>query len=120
LAVDGGPGVKVEQWISNGTNFLTQEYLASYADFRLFPTDLSTQADDGLTYYKYHLNTLIDPNGEPVTGDPWAEFNDYWIQVDQAIYNNLATDAFVVGFDSHGVVQSVSSQALRTAMLRTS
>ncbi|KAK5451815.1 hypothetical protein LTS15_007538 [Exophiala xenobiotica] len=120
LAVDGGPGVKVEQWISNGTNFLTQEYLASYADFRLFPTDLSIQADDGLTYYKYHLNTLIEPNGEPVTGDPWAEFNDYWIQVDQAIYNNLATDAFVIGFDNDGAVQSVSSQALRTAMLRSS
>ncbi len=119
MAVDGGPGIKVEQWISNGTNFLTQEYLASYADFRLFPTDLSTQAD-GLTYYKYHLDMLINPNGEPATGDPWSEYNDYWLQVDQAIYNNLATDAFVIGFDKDGIVQSVSSQALRTAMLRSS
>ncbi|KAL6252772.1 hypothetical protein RBB50_000491 [Rhinocladiella similis] len=119
LAVDGGAGVKVQQWTSNGTDFLTQEYLANYHDFRLFPTELSTEAD-GLTYYKYHLDTFINPDGEPFTGDPWAEYNDYWIQIDSNIYDNLSTDAFVIGFDKDGIVQSVASQALRTSMLRSS
>ncbi|KIW11614.1 hypothetical protein PV08_10916 [Exophiala spinifera] len=118
LAVDGGAGVKVEQWTSNGTDFLTQEYLASFHDFRLFPTELSTEAD-GLTYYKYHLDSFVNPDGEPFTGDPWAEYNDYWIQIDENIYDNLSTDAFVIGFDTDGVVQSVASQALRTTMLRS-
>ncbi|KAI1609311.1 putative penicillin-binding protein [Exophiala viscosa] len=118
LGVDGGPGVVVQQWISNGTDFLANEWLASYNDFRLYPTNLKTQAD-GLTYYKYHLNFLAS-NGEPVTGDPWSELNDYWLEVDELIYNDLATDAFVIGFDQDGIVQSVSSQALRTNMLRQS
>lgn len=108
----------VQQWISNGTDFLANEWLASYNDFRLYPTNLKTLAD-GLTYYKYHLNFLAS-NGEPVTGDPWSELNDYWLEVDELIYNDLATDAFVIGFDQDGVVQSVSSQALRTVMLRQS
>lgn len=119
LVVDGGAGVKVEQWTSNGTDFLTQEYLKSYHDFRLFPTELSTEAD-GLTYYKYHLDSFVNPNGEPFTGDPWAEYNDYWIQIDSNIYDNLSTDAFVIGFDKDGIVQSVASQALRTTMVRSS
>lgn len=114
--MDGGPGVVVQQWISNGTDFLANEYLAAYDDFRLYPTNLKSEAD-GLTYYKYHLNTLTS-NGEPVTGDPWSEYNDYWLEIDEDIYNNLATDAFVIGFDQGGIVQSVESQALRTAMLR--
>ncbi|KAK4943422.1 hypothetical protein LTR10_016913 [Elasticomyces elasticus] len=118
LAVDGGPGVSIKQWISNSTDFLANEWLASYDDFRLYPTNLKTQAD-GMTYYKYHLESLSS-NGEPITGDPWSELNDYWVSVDELIYNNLATDAFVIGFDQNGIVQSVSSQALRTTMLRQS
>ena len=56
--------------------------------------------------------------GEPVTGDPWSEFNEYWFQVDGPDYNNLTTDAFIVGFDASGVVQSLASQALRATYYR--
>lgn len=61
----------------------------------------------------------LDNNGEPGQADPWDEFNDYWIQLDGYDYNDLATDAFVVGFDVDGVVQSVASQALRSTYYRS-
>lgn len=116
--VDGGPGVHITQWTSNSTNFLKNEWLAGYDDFRLYPTTLSHKsADDPLTYYKFHMVSLQN-GGEPVTGDPWAEFNEYWFQLDGADYNNLATDAFVVGFDAAGRVMSVASQALRSTYYR--
>jgi hypothetical protein len=114
--VDGGPGVAVTSFISNGVDFLHNEILSAYSSFRLFPTTLSYE-DGGITYFAYRLE-MSRNNGEPVLGDWWSEFNDLWLQVDNYIYNNLATDAFVIGFDASGIVQSVASQALRTTLHR--
>ena len=95
---------------------MTNAYLGNFNDFRIYPTKLNIE-QGGLTYYKYQMIQL--PNdGEPATGDPWSELNDSWYGIDSLDYNNLATDAFVIGFDGNGVVQSVSSQALRTVMIR--
>lgn len=120
LTVDAGPGVKISSWISNGTEFMTNEFLSAYDDFRLYPTTLSLKYQgegDNLTYYKYHLE-MLQNDGEPVGGDPWAEFNEYWFQTDEYMYNNLATDAFVIGIDASGMVQSVECQALRSVYYR--
>ncbi|KAH8812245.1 putative penicillin-binding protein [Xylogone sp. PMI_703] len=118
LAVDGGPGVVIKQWISNDTDFLSNEFYAFYDDFRLYPTDLKFQGSDGLTYYKFHMETLPQ-SGQPSGGDPWSGNNDYWLQLDSITYNVLSPDAFVVGFDHNGIVQNVASQALRTTMVRS-
>lgn len=118
LAVDGGPGVVIKKWISNSTDFLATELYAGYNDFRLYPTELKFEGPDGLTYYKFHMDTLSQ-NGAPYGGDPWNESNDYWFQVDSISYNVLSPDAFVVGFDQDGIVQKVASQALRTTMVRS-
>lgn len=118
LSVDDGPGVLISQWTSNSTNFLANFYYQNYDDFRLYPTTLTYKpAHDTLTYHKYHLVSLAN-GGEPVTGDPWSEFNDYWLQLDGPDYNNLAADAFVVGIDGTGRVMSVESQALRAVYYR--
>ncbi|GAM33678.1 penicillin-binding protein [Talaromyces pinophilus] len=117
LGTDGGPGVVVQEWISNGTNFLQNPYLASYDDFRLYPTELSMEADD-LIYYSYRLNFLAS-NGEPTEGDFWSYNNDYWMFLDALIYKNLATDNFIIGFDEDGIVQSVHSTGLRVTMSRS-
>ncbi|KAH8703424.1 putative penicillin-binding protein [Talaromyces proteolyticus] len=118
LAVDGGPGVVIKQWISNSTNFLNNEFYAEFNDFRLYPTDLKMWSSEGLTYYKFHMDCLTR-NGAPISSDPWSEYNDYWFQLDGLSYNLLAPDAFVVGFDENGIVQSLASQALRTTMVRS-
>jgi hypothetical protein len=99
---------------------MTNEFFAAYSDFRLYPTTLSHkhQGGDGLTYYKYHM-TVLQNDGEPFGGDPWNEFNEYWFQTDEFMYNNLATDAFVIGFDAKGMVQSVECQALRSVYYRS-
>jgi hypothetical protein len=69
-------------------------------------------------YYKYHVMSYPLPDGEPDLTDPWSVYNERWYAVDQNIYNNLATDAFVVGIDKDGIVQSVESQAMRMTMYR--
>ncbi len=121
LEVDGGPGVAVKQWISNGVDFLNGEILASYHDVRLYPSALHYKDADGLTYYTYNLELLPNPGGEPNypgIHDPWYPYSDYWFQIDTFIYDNLATDMFVVGFDCDGIVQSVRCDAMQTTMVR--
>lgn len=102
--------------ISNGVDFLHNDFLGGFDTFRLFPTKL-TYDEGGITYFAYRME-MGRNGGEPALGDWWSEFNDQWLQVDNSIYNNLATDAFVIGFDASGIVQSVASQALRTTMYR--
>jgi hypothetical protein len=118
LGVDGGPGVVVQGWITNGTDFLaTLTTLGKFDDYRLYPTKLSSPGEDGLTYYVYHLN--YQPNGgKPDASDPWSEFNDYWYQIDSLIWGNLATDALIIGFDKDGIVQNVQDEALRETLYR--
>lgn len=116
LDVDSGPGVVITHWVSNGTNFLENALLGSSNDFRLFPTKLSIE-DAVLTWYKYQMSAL--PNhGEPQRDLAWSESNARWIWGDSVVYGNRAAQAFIVGFDANGIVQSVGSQALRCNMTR--
>ena len=116
FAVDDGPGVVITDWISNGTDFLANAFLYPSNDFRLYHTGLSIVHDE-LMWYKYQLSAL--PNGgEPGMDLTWNENNARWIWGDSASYGNLGTQAFLIGFDSNGVVQSVGSQALRCNMTR--
>lgn len=143
LEVDGGTGVNVTSWISNGTDMFTTPFFKNYEDFRLYPTDLS-YVDGDTTYWKYYLATFFNENGEQSGGDLWNLYNDYWyvlpvsmaflfyrvklkiltfacchrVQVDGNIYNNLASDSWIIGFGEDGMVQSVESQALRCTLYR--
>lgn len=120
LAVDDGPGVVVTKWISNGTDFLNANlYLSGWNDSRLYPTKLSATTDihTGITYRSYFAE--FRPNrGKPQTAGLWPEINDYWFVLDNWIYDNKATDALIVGFDQHGMVQSIQSDALRVTLYR--
>lgn len=120
LGVDGGPGVTIQQLINNSTDFFSDQVEATlggaYTDLRLYPTELSTKANN-LTYYKYHMEFLVN-NGEPVKGDPWSLLNAFWVGIDSPPYNNRALDAFVVGFDDDGIVQSIESDIARVTMYR--
>ena len=103
-------------WISDGVDFLHNDFLGGYDDFRLVPTQL-TYDENGMTYYSYRVEYRSN-QGVPITNEFWSEINDWWLQVDNYIYNGLATDNLVIGFDADGVVQSVQPLALRTTLYR--
>ncbi|KAK5172114.1 uncharacterized protein LTR77_003752 [Saxophila tyrrhenica] len=120
LTVDGNSGVEVKSWISNSTDMFNNLWLAGHKDFRLYPTSLSYQ-DGDMTYHKYYLATLFGKHGLQLPSyDPWSDLGEYWIQLDGTMYNNLATDSWIIGFDADGMVQSVESQAVRAVMYRSS
>ncbi|KAK6385612.1 hypothetical protein LTS17_001182 [Exophiala oligosperma] len=121
LAVDGGPGVAITSWTSNGTDLLVSPPLAGVTgqndDFRLYPTGLSYRPEsDELTYHKYHL-IAVPAEGKFVPG--WfAITNHQWLVSEVADYDNLAVDAVVVGIDAEGLVQTFECQALRSTYVR--
>lgn len=117
LAVDEGPGVFITAWTSNSTDFLhSNPYFAGFDDFRMYPTELST-VENGFTYFSYR-GLFATQGGQPYSDGLFNESNDPWLGVDNWVYNNKATDSFVVGIDRDGVVQTVHSAALRVTMMR--
>jgi hypothetical protein len=116
LAVDGGPGVLITGWISNGTDFFLNNIIIPTTDLRIYPTDL-VRTDGDNTYRAYRL--LFAYSREPTTVGLFSEANDYWLSVDGGIYNNQPIDGFVVGFDRDGVVQSISLDAFAVTLTRS-
>jgi hypothetical protein len=114
LRVDGGPGVVITQWASNGTDVLSTDIINA-TDARLYPAQLS-RIEIGTNYHAFRAQ--LAPERQPSGAELWPELLDSWYFVDAYIYNNLATDAFVIGIDSDGVVQSVRSDSLRVTMYR--
>jgi hypothetical protein len=117
LVVDGGPGVRISEWISNGTDFLASPLLQPFGDLRLYPARLTMKGDDGITYHAYRFQGFRN-GGERRQGDWWSEYNDWWLQVDYILYDNKGVDSFVIGFDQAGLVQSVLPVALGIALYR--
>lgn len=119
LAVDEGPGVSITAWVSNSTDFLrSNPFFRAYDDFRLYPTELST-VENGVTYFSYR-GIFTAQGGQPYSDGLFNELNDPWLGVDNFVYNNKATDNFVVGIDQDGIVQSIQSAGLRVTMVRAS
>jgi hypothetical protein len=116
LAVDGGPGVLITGWISNGTDVFLNDPILPTNNLRIYPTDL-VRTDGDNTYRSYRI--LFSTGREPDTVGLFPEANDNWLGVDGAIYNNQPIDGFIVGFDKDGVVQSVYLDAFVVNLTRS-
>ena len=77
LEMDGGTGVSLTSWISNGTDMFSIPWFEPYKSFRLYPSDLSYVEGD-MTYQKYILATFTEEGGAQAGTDPWYLLNDYW------------------------------------------
>jgi len=88
--VDGGPGVIITEWVSNGTDFLLNNFLIPTDNLRIYPTDL-VRTDGDNTYRAYRL--IFTSGREPTPVGLFPEVNDNWLSVDSGIYNNSLSTA---------------------------
>ncbi|EXJ89929.1 hypothetical protein A1O3_02996 [Capronia epimyces CBS 606.96] len=116
LTVDGGPGVLITGWVSNGTDFFLNNIIIPTNDLRIYPTGLE-RTDGANTYRAYRL--LFASSPVPDNVGLFSEANDYWLSIDSGIYNNQPFDAFVVGFDVAGLVQSIYLDAFVVNLTRS-
>lgn len=96
---------------------MARPILSSFGDLRLYPTQLTAKGNNGITYHAYRYQGFRN-HGERRPGDWWSQYNDWWVQVDYTLYDNRGADAFVIGFNEAGYVQSVEPMVLRTTLYR--
>jgi hypothetical protein len=148
LGVDSGPGLVIEKWISNDTDFLAAAQAYSNAtgggtikSVRLYPTNLSSQV------HANHSSELASTNdgtdGTTTTDMTKVAFRAIfevltekgnasrifdtdtttWDAMDQLTYGNLAVDEFVFflrGSGDDGEVVAVDPLALRITLRKAS
>lgn len=147
LGVDSGPGLIIEKWISNDTDFLAAAQVYSQAtgggtikSLRLYPTNLSspvhanqssesvsTNETDGtaatnmtMVAFRAVFEFLTEERNTPRIFD--TDTNT-WDKVDQLTYGNLAVDEFVFslrGSGDDGEVVAVDPMALRITLQKAS
>ena len=115
ITVDDGPGLRVTQWTSNGTDFFEDNHLNSagtYLDFRLYPNQLYTGSNVGFTgawqtipakHYEgaFDLNCVL------------------WANTDSITYGNVGIEDFVFEVDpTTERVTNLQLKALRTTLER--
>lgn len=111
ITVDDQPGLRVTQWISNGTEVLDAIMPGggpgTYVDFRLQPNQLYTGNQVGFT-------GIYERLPKPIYSGPMNVNCLSWPTVDGLIYGNIGIEEFVFEIDpATGKATGVSPKALR-------
>ncbi|KAH8660133.1 beta-lactamase/transpeptidase-like protein, partial [Xylariales sp. PMI_506] len=122
IVVDEHPGLRVTNWISNGTDFLDallqvsggSSVDGSYVDFRLQPNQLYSGTEIGFTGTWQVLPATI------VSG-PFSINCPAWGSVDTATYGNVGIEEFVFEIDSKSKKAiNIQPKAFRISLARQS
>lgn len=121
ISIDDGPGLKLEQWISDSVDMsqvLEALNRIDTPDIRLYPTGLQ-QKRNGCLYQSFRAvfgsSTSSGESLGPVTGSSIT-----WELVDSYKYGNVGVDEFLFELDAGtGEVVSVSPRALRESLQKS-
>jgi hypothetical protein len=117
ITADDGPGLRVEEWISNSVDMyetlMTLQHVTdrSAISIRLQPNGLQTSDRVGFSGVIYALP--IPPNTGPILGSCIS-----WIALESLIYANIGLSEFEFGLDDRGDAMSISPRALRVTLPR--
>jgi len=113
----GEPGLVVESWISNSTDFLAviaQLYGArAGADVRLYPTGLEEQTERNKTLISYRA--VVGALDARPNGGVFSQECITWFAVGNRMYGSVGVDEIAFEVGRQGVV-SVVPRVLRTAL----
>jgi hypothetical protein len=122
------PGLGIDQWISNGTDFLgTLAAIFGYAVFtaRLYPAQLHSEEKNGTGNMKQVAFRAVyeDPQAAVYTG-LLSPLCLSWLGVDSERYGSIALDQFVFNLpvtdgNVAGKASSIEPRALRVKLERT-
>ncbi|KAI0967244.1 beta-lactamase/transpeptidase-like protein [Xylaria arbuscula] len=121
IETDDQPGLKVSQWISNGTDFayistvLQNGYLPLTPRIRLYPTGLEGQSSSGgkRVVFKAVFEDADAPSQAAVM---FSTDCATWINVASVIYGSAAMDELIFDMDATGKVNSITSPSLRVTL----
>lgn len=117
----GQPGLLVESWYSNGTDFMEVIALLYGAttvgvDIRLYPSGLEQQTSP--TSKQVGFRMVIETKDTVPDGGIFSEDCQTWFSVDALVYGNVGVDEFVFNVQN-GTAVSVNPRALRATLRKT-
>lgn len=120
LVIDGQPGLKVTQWISNGTDLKGTLFVDALlgSDFRLIPNELY-----GLESGKIGFTGVYQVPKTKASNNSTDFFLECasWFGVSSLTYGNIGLEQFVFEINGgNGDARSVASKALRIEMDKSS
>ncbi|KAI0198113.1 beta-lactamase/transpeptidase-like protein [Astrocystis sublimbata] len=121
IETDDQPGLKISQWISNGTNFgyiatfLQAGYLPVTPRIRLYPTGLEAKNSDGSS--KVAFKAVFEDAAVPsLETAMFSTTCASWMNVASIIYGSAAMDELIFNVDAEGKVVSITSPSLRVTL----
>ena len=116
----GEPGLKVEQWISNGTNValpLAGLYGAGSAvDIRLYPTGLVQQTSASIE--RVSFRAVIESSNSVPDGGFFSNDCGTWFNVDNWQYGSVGLDEILFEVED-GKAVGISPRAFRTTLKKS-
>ncbi|KAB8232105.1 serine hydrolase domain-containing protein [Aspergillus alliaceus] len=119
ITVDGGPGLKVMQWINKSHN-MSEAIKAAYGltestdvSIRLYPTGLQTSKKIS---FRSVIPSLIQGSSQGI--GPFTRSCRTWMAVDGMVYGSVGVDEFVFEIDHRGRATAVSPRAMRVSLPR--
>lgn len=113
LTQSGLPGLKVDRWISNGTDTLDILEGTTKLDIRLYPTNL--EQDLSAAKERIAYRSITEVLGNEPKGGVFTSRCDTWTSVDSPVYGNVALDEYVFEVDG-GKAVTLTPRALRTTL----
>ncbi|KAI0466017.1 beta-lactamase/transpeptidase-like protein [Xylaria cf. heliscus] len=121
IETDDQPGLRVSQWISNGTDFawistvLQNGYLPITPRIRLYPTGLEGPGIDGGKTVAFKA-VFEDADAPSQATAMFSTDCATWINVASVIYGSAAMDELIFNVDSKAKVTSITSPSLRVTL----
>lgn len=119
IIMDDQPGLLIDEWISNGVDFL--QVMSAYSEgsgsgalqaVRMYPTDL------GVNYAAFRLVFISAKSVEHQPGALFAQGMRAWSAVDQIVYGQEAMDEMIFSLGNGTRVTGVESSGLRTRLAK--
>jgi hypothetical protein len=123
--VDDGPGLRVQQWVSNGTDVLEKYLVLNQAtgdglttSVRLYPTNLQSFNSQRGFVDKMAFRAVFEVFPKNVDTGAFSQNCATWDVVDDIMYGSIAIDEFLFQFNQAGDAISVEPRIFRITLLK--
>ncbi|MCJ1388123.1 hypothetical protein MMC18_000968 [Xylographa bjoerkii] len=121
LVADGSPGLRINRWVSNGTDLLSGIF-AAYTGIRLYPTGATAQSPPtsaGASFTDRVAYRTVYANPAPVDNSTFADKCNGWQDFVEGVYGGVSANEFVFHLDESGGAVGLEPRALRITLVKS-
>ncbi|KAF3036159.1 hypothetical protein E8E12_003041 [Didymella heteroderae] len=104
----GVPGLRIEEWIINGTDIRASPFFARFEDYHMFPTNILSEDGKQLSWRSTYISL-------PETGSPFDACAS-WFGIDRPNYGVYGIDEWVFHMDKDSKAWGLEPKALKIVL----